>query len=198
MALMTKTRLTALPRYRFDPSRNIIARVSDFSTVRFSYNQYSVPVKYAGKEVSVKGYGNEIVIMYQNTELARYPRCYDKGQTIYRLEHYWDLIEKRPRSVFNAKPVKDSVSDQLLEIGRKLSGPREMVKLLRLYTDYGEEKLLKAIDNLKGSEITVEQIQAHLIPVSTLVKMPLSIDIKVSKPQFNKYDILLAGGGTAV
>lgn len=72
-----------------------------------------------------------------------------------------------------------------------------MVKLLRLYTDYGEEKLLKAIDNLKGSEITVEQIQAHLIPVNPPVKMPIGLDIKVSKPQFNKYDALLAGG-TAV
>lgn len=195
MALMTKTRLTALPQYRFDPSRSIIARVSDFSTVRFSYNQYSVPVKYAGKEVSIKGYGNEIVILYQNTELVRYPRCYDRGQTQYRLEHYLDLIEKRPRSVFNAKPVKDSVSAQLLEFGRKLSGPREMVKLLRLYTDYGEDKLFKAIESLKGSEITVEQIQAHLIPVNTPAKIPLNIDnIKVSKPQFNKYDALLTGG----
>lgn len=36
MVLMTKTRLTTLPRYRFDPSRSIIARVSDFSTVRFN------------------------------------------------------------------------------------------------------------------------------------------------------------------
>ena len=202
MALVTKIRLTALPRYQFDPSRSIIARVSDFSTVRFSYNQYSVPVKYAGKEVSIKGYGNEIVILYQNTELARYPRCYDRGQIKYRLEHYLDLIEKRPRSVFNAKPVKDSVSSQLLEFGRKLSGPKEMVKLLRLYTDYGEDKLLKIIDNLKGSEITIEQIQAHLIPVNALAKIPLKTfpnldNIKVSKPQFNKYDALLTGG-TAV
>jgi transposase len=196
MAQVTKTRLTALPRYRFDPSKSILARVGDFSTVRFSYNQYSVPVKYAGKEVSVKGYGNEIVILYQNTELARYPRCYERGQTRYRLEHYLDLIEKRPRSVFNAKPVKDHVSAQLLEFGRKLSGPREMVKLLRLYVDHGEDKLLNTIEKLKGSEITIEQIQAHLIPVNSPTKIPLNIDnIKVSKPEFNKYDVLLAGGG---
>ena len=77
-----------------------------------------------------------------------------------------------------------------------------MVKLLRLYTDYGEDKLLKIIDNLKGSEITIEQIQAHLIPVNALAKIPLKTfpnldNIKVSKPQFNKYDALLTGG-TAV
>jgi len=99
----------------------------------------------------------------------------DRGQTKYRLEHYLDLIEKRPRSVFNAKPVKDSVSVQLLEFDRKLSGPREMVKLLRLYTDYGEDKLLKTIETIKGSEITVEQIQAHLIPVNAPAKIPLKI-----------------------
>lgn len=193
MAQATRARMTALPRYQFDPSKSITARVDDFSTVKFDYNYYSVPVKYAGKEVSIKGYGNELIIMYRNTQLAKYPRCYERGQTKYRLEHYIDLIEKRPRSALNAKPVKSTLSAELLEVSRRLSDPRQVVKLLRLYVDYGEDKLLSAISCILGPEITVEQIKGHLIPVSTPTRIQTKIDVKVAKPQFNKYDALLTG-----
>lgn len=105
MAKAAKARMTKLPRYRFDPSKTIIATVDSFSTVRLDYNHYSVPVKYVSKEVSTKGYGNELIIMYRNMEIARYHRCYERGKTKYQLTYYIDLIEKRPRSVFNARPV---------------------------------------------------------------------------------------------
>ncbi|MTI85372.1 MAG: IS21 family transposase [Firmicutes bacterium] len=194
MASTARVRMTRLPRYRFDPSKSMTARVDDFSTVRFDYNHYSVPVKYTGKEVSVKGYGNEVMMLYRNTEIASYQRCYQRGQTKYRLEHYIDLIEKRPRSVFNAKPVKSNISTELFEIGKRLSGPREMVKLLRLFVDYGEDKLLSAINCIQGTKISIEQIKAHLIPVNTPTKVHSRIDIEVSKPQLDKYDNLMSGG----
>ena len=105
-----------------------------------------------------------------------------------------DLIEQRPRSVFNTKPVKSNIPIELFEIGKRLSGPREMVKLLRMYIDYGEEMLLTAISRIKTPEITVEQIHAHLTPVDTPLKIPTKIDIKVSQPQFEKYNALIDRG----
>ena len=177
MAQASRVRMTQLPRYKFDSSKTITAKVDDFSTVRFDYNHYSVPIRYAGKDISVKGYGNEVVMMYRNTEIARFPRCYKRGQTKYQLEHYIDLIEKRPRSVFNAKPVKSNISNELLEIGKRLSGPREMVKLLRLYVDYGEDKLMTAISSIQNPEISVEQIRALLIPVSAYTNIKPKIDV---------------------
>ncbi len=194
MALASRVCMTMLPRYNFDPSKTITAGVDDFSTVRFDGNNYSVPVKFTGKEVSVKGYGNEVVMFYRNSEITRYPRCYEKGRTKYRLEHYIDLIEQRPRSVFNAKPVKDNISAELLAIGSRLSGPREMVKLLRLCVDYGEDKVMSAISRIKGSELSVEQVRAYLIPVHKPIKIQPKVDIQVVKPQFEKYDALLNRG----
>jgi hypothetical protein len=191
MALASRARMAPLPKYRFDPSKAIAAKVDDYSTVRFDSNNYSVPVKYAGKEVSVKGYGNEVAVFYRNNEIARYTRCYEKGKTEYRLEHYLDLIESRPRSVFNARPVKHNVSAKLLETGRRLSGPREMVKLLRLCVDYGEEKVLGAINCIRTPKLSVEQVRAYLIPVNEPVKIDPKIDIPVAKPQIEKYDALV-------
>lgn len=194
MAKTATAMMATLPKFKFDPSKSIIARVDYFSTTKFDYNHYSVPVKYADKEVTIKGYGNEIIILYHNSEIARYPRCYQRGETKYRLEHYIDLIEQRPRSVFNAKPVKSTISAELMEIGKKLSGPREMVKLLRMYVDFGEDRLLAAIKYLQGTEISTAQIHGYLIPANQPTRIQPRIDVKVAKPQIGKYDTLLIGG----
>ncbi len=194
MAQVARAAMTPLPRYRFDPSKSLTVRVDDYSTVRFDYNHYSVPVPYAGKEVSVKGYGNCVVILYRSQEIARYTRYYERGKTQYRLAHYIDLIEKRPRSVFNARPVKDNISEELLKLGRRLSGPREMVKLLRLLMDHGEEPIMAAIDSIKSPEISLEQIRAYLIPVHTPAAVHPLFDVKVEKPQMKRYDGLIRGG----
>ena len=69
-----------------------------------------------------------------------------------------------------------------------------MVKLLRLFVDYGEDKLMSAIDCTQGPEISIEQIRAYLIPVNTPTKVHSRIDIKVSKPQLDKYNNLMSGG----
>lgn len=194
MAQSASARMAQLPKFKFDPSKSITARVDDFSTVRFDCNSYSVPVKYAGKELTIKGYGNEIAIMYQSSKIAQYPRCYQRGATKYRLEHYIDLIEQRPRSAYNAKPVKSNISQELMEVGRRLSSPREMVKLLRMYVDFGEERLMTAIKCVQGTAISIEQIQAQLIPVNQPSKIQSMFDVKVARPQFGKYDQLLTKG----
>jgi len=192
MAAASQSCMIPQPRYKFDTSKTIIAKADTYSTVRFDCNNYSVPAKYAGKEISVKGYGNEVVMFYHNAEIARYSRCYDKGKTKYCLEHYIDLIERRPRSVFNAKPVKDNISAKLLEIGQRLSGPKEMVKLLRLCVDYGEQKVIDAINRIGTAELSVEQVCAYLIPVNTPMEIQTKIDIRVTKPQLEKYDTLMS------
>ena len=194
MAQSSNARMARLPKYKFDPSKSIMARVDEFSTVRFDYNNYSVPVKYVSKEVTIKGYGNEIAILYRSSEIARYSRCYQRSTTKYQLEHYIDLIEQRPRSAYNAKPVKSTLSEELMEIGRRLSGPREMVKLLRMYIQFGEERLMAAIKCIQTTELSTEQIQAHLIPVNQPTKLPLKQDIQVAKPQFEKYNDLMNRG----
>ncbi len=194
MAHEARGMMTPLPPYRFDSSKTIYSKVDSFSTVRFDYNHYSVPADYAGKDVSIKGFGNEIIILYRNKEIARYFRCYQRGETLYRMEHYLDLIEKRPRSVFNAKPVKSNVSNKLIEIGKRLSGPREMVKLLRLFVDYGEEKLMEVISYIRTPEITIEQVQAHLLPANKTVEVSQEIEVNVATPQINKYDTLINRG----
>lgn len=66
--------LTPLPTYRLDVSRSITVKVDKFSTVKFDYNYYLVPIEYAGKSVSITGYGNDVYIYYQYKQIPHYQR----------------------------------------------------------------------------------------------------------------------------
>ena len=156
--------LHAIPSYRYDTSRKATPEVGDYSTVRFDKNNYSVPVRYLRKTVTVKGYANEVHIMHGGELIAAYDRSYGSGKTQYRLEHYIDLIERKPRCVFQAKPVRETVTQELLEWGKLLPGGNaEMVKLLRLCVDYGEEKILSIRDSMpKGVIPTVDMVRSQL------------------------------------
>lgn len=156
--------LNAVPSYRFDTSRTTTPRAGDYSTVRFDRNNYSVPVKYIRKEVTVKGYANEVHILAGNELIATFDRCYGTKNTSYRLEHYIDLLERKPRCVFQAKPVRATIAQELMEWGKLLPGGNtEMVKLLRLCVDYGEERLLSIKYSLPAGVVpTVDIIRSHL------------------------------------
>ena len=104
---------------------------------------------------------------------------------------YLELIEQRPRSAYNAKPVKANLSTELMEIGRRLSGPREMVKLLKLYANYGEKKILAALSQQSGQEISIQQIEAQLLVLESPLSLQTDLDIKVERHRLNKYDDLL-------
>jgi hypothetical protein len=157
--------LKPIPKYQFDTSKTVVASVDDYSTVRYEKNNYSVPVKFLRKDVTVKGYGNHINILHQNAVIATYTRCYFSNKTEYKLEHYIDLLERKPRSVFNSKPVKANVTKALLDWGKQLpGGNKEMVKLLRLCVDYGQDRIL----NIKN------QIPSHIVPTVDMVRTHLN------------------------
>ena len=182
--------LTPIPRYRYDTSKTIMAKVDDFSTVRYEKNNYSVPTKYLRKDITVKGYANTLCILHNNSIIATYSRYYGSGNTQYRLEHYIDLIERKPRSVFNAKPVKENITQELLDWGSHLpGGNKEMVKLLRLCVDYGEEKILAIKRSIPSRIIpTVDMVRIYLQePVESPV-VYLNHEITVNTTDLTKYD----------
>lgn len=182
--------LNTIPRYRFDTSKTAIAKVDDFSTVRYEKNNYSVPTKYLRKDVTVKGYANNICILHEGLVIATYSRQYGSGNTQYRLEHYIDLLERKPRSVYNARPVKETLTKELLDWGNQLpGGNKEMVKLLRLCVDYGEARIL-AIKRLIPSQVvpTVDMVRTYLNePVNSSV-IYLKNEIGITQTNLRKYD----------
>lgn len=182
--------LCAIPRFKFDTSKTAVAVVDDCSTVRYEKNNYSVPTKYLRQEVTVKGYGNYIKIMHRNLEIASFSRCYYSGRTEYKLKHYIDLLERKPRSVFNARPVKENIVNELLEWGSLLpGGNKEMVKLLRLCVDYGQDRIL-SIKHLIPSNIvpSVDMVRTYLDEPTEASTIYIKNDVEVDSVDLKKYD----------
>ncbi|MDD3041266.1 IS21 family transposase [Bacteroides sp.] len=182
--------LSQIPAYRFDTSRTATPSVGDYSTVRFDKNNYSVPVRYLRKTIIAKGYANKVCFFYDNEIIATYDRIYGSGKTEYRLEHYLDLLERKPRSVFQAKPVKSNVTKELLDWGRLLPGQNaEMVKLLRLCVDYGEERILSIKQQLPQNLVpTVDMIRSQLHETPESNVLYLKNEITVTSTDLRKYD----------
>ncbi len=92
--------------------------------------------------------------------------------------------------------MKQNVSARLIEIGRRLSRPEEMVKLLQLCVDYGEDNVLEAAGRIKASELSVSQVPGYLTPIGVLMVVDSKIHVPVTKPQFDKYDTSVSKGAT--
>lgn len=182
--------LHSVPVYRYDTSRTATPEVGDYSTVRFEKNNYSVPVRYLRRTVIVKGYADKVLIMYNGKLIATHDRLFGSGKTSYRLEHYIDLLERKPRSVFQAKPVRDTVAEELIDWGKKLPGGNsEMVKLLRLCVDHGEEKILAVKHSLPSGIIpTVDIIRTYLHKPAETNLIHMSNDIEVADPDLVRFD----------
>jgi transposase len=97
--------LRPLPLYPFETAKCTSVRANAFSTVRFKTNNYSVPVEYAGHTVGVKGYAEKVEVYADGRLIAAHARCFGKHQSVYKLEHYMPLLERRGRAILNAAPV---------------------------------------------------------------------------------------------
>ena len=169
MAENCKDHWIPLPPYRYDTSNTLQIKADDFSLVRFDHNKYSVPYQYSSK-------------------MIKYDRDYRHNQTHYRLEHYIGLIEKRPRSVYNAAPIKETVPTELYQFLMKLSSPKEIVKVLRLYLDTGNA----VMKHLPYAD-SYNTLYAGVIG-SPVRKMQIESSIEIVPPDLKRYDSLMKGG----
>ena len=122
--------LHPLPGYRFETAKSINARVDSFSTVRFRTNRYSVPVRYVGKQVGIKGYPETVRIFFNGDLIASHDRIFSRNGVSYRLEHYLPLLEQRGRAILNAAPVRQNIPPEIFDHLKEMDHP-DAVKLLR-------------------------------------------------------------------
>lgn len=141
--------LRPLPLHPFDTSIKNNAIVSPTGLVTFDRNVYSVPPENAGKTVTVKAFWNRVVIVLKNEELASHSRLKGRRKESIKLEHYLDILERKPRGSRNAVAVRNLGEEwQKLRIkmctGSK-SRYREFTKILLLNREIEPEKLAKAL-----------------------------------------------------
>ena len=88
--------LLGLPAEPFDACESAAPRVDAKSLVTIRQNRYSVPVRLAGLKVSVRVGAREITINHGGREVARHERLHGKSGTSAQLDHYLELLERKP------------------------------------------------------------------------------------------------------
>ena len=142
--LEEKQCLHPLPAYIFETAKCMNVRVNAFATVRFRTNSYSVPVKYAGRQVGIKGYPETVDIYYEGKKISTHRRLFGKNQHSYHLEDYMPLLEKRPRAVLDAAPVKQNVPPEVLSELRANAGKRDnTIRILREHSSQKPHSVIK-------------------------------------------------------
>jgi transposase len=106
----------------YDLSEIFYRKVQTDCRVCFKGNFYSVPFKYAGKEISLKLLENDIEIYYRNDLVAEHILSNDKNQDIVIEEHFSGLKELQ----YTANPPKIELSYPDVEI-RSLSFYQEVI-----------------------------------------------------------------------
>ena len=131
--------LRTLPSVPLEPCEKRAARVSSTAMVRYRTNDYSVPTAYGYRDVMVKGFVDEVVIICAGEEIARHARCYDEGVFVSNPLHYLALIETKPGALDQAAALQDwNLPDifqhlrHLLEARMGNKGKREFIQVLRL------------------------------------------------------------------
>lgn len=173
-----KSALFPLPRASYDSAKRAEGRVSSYSTVRFDTNSYSVPVKHCGSKVTIKVFPEQIEIIRNGEIIATHQRCFQRHQSIFRLEHYLPLLEKKGRAIFQAKPVRDNVPDYFLEwLRRQEMKPKQLVQLLRLSNELGFDAVMHNCAGL-----------LHALPITS---SPVIRDtVQVMAVDLGAYDVL--------
>src|SRR5215210_8701133 len=69
-------RCCALPTVPLEPCEKRAGRVSSTSLVRYRGNDYSVPAAYGFRDVVVKGFVDQVVILCGGAVVARHKRAY--------------------------------------------------------------------------------------------------------------------------
>jgi transposase len=131
--------LRDLPAVPLEPCEKRAARVSSTALVRYRTNDYSVPTTYGFRDVVVKGFVHEVVILCGGAEIARHPRCYGEGAFVADPLHYLALIETKPGALDQAAALQGWALPEVFQHLRHLlearmgnRGKREFIQVLRL------------------------------------------------------------------
>jgi hypothetical protein len=164
--------------------------------------------------VQAKAYASSIELWHGGRCVARHERCYRRQQQILDLEHYLDVLYRKPGALAGSKPLEqrrqaglwppsfDRIWEALMERQGKQSGTRQMIDLLKLSQKHGHEKFQKAVETALSSSCYDSAAVRHLLSAEDLRHAACeAIDVGALEryarpmPVMLEYDQLLTTGG---
>jgi transposase len=184
--------------------------VDNKSRVRVKTNWYSAPL-WPGLRVTARVWPSLIEIEHDGTCVARHQRNYGRGHQILNLEHYLDVLEKKPGAMAGSTPLEqwrqagrwpeclDRIWKKLEERYGKSGGTREMIGLVRVGLGSGWDRLISAVEEALRLGVTDAAAVLHIMRTPNAeerrrYQIELSEELaQFERPQpvMNEYDLLL-------
>ncbi|GEN81825.1 IS21 family transposase [Sporosarcina luteola] len=206
-----KSKLHPLPVDRFEACRLLSCQVDKTSLITVDTNQYSVPTYFVGQAVWAKNFVDRVIVVAQNQVIAEHTRSNDRYEMITVLDHYLDILLKKPRAIRDAHAFQsDAIPEVFRNFHRKMreqegaEGDRKFIRLLLLHREIGMEGLTKALQEAEQTqvyryEVVHEIIQRNTNGVVEFDQLPQKktptnlLEYKVQKTNVEKYGQLLGG-----
>jgi len=177
--LIERDHLLGLAEEGFDLAQTSFPVVNGLGCAKVLTNGYSVPLP-AGTQVQAKAYASAVELWHAGQCVARHERCYRRQQQILNLEHYLDVLHRKPGAFAGSKPLEqrrqaglwpasfDRIWQALMERHGKQSGTRQMIELLQLAVKHGQAKLQEAIETALANHCYDAAAVRHLLHVAEL------------------------------
>lgn len=179
-----REKLLALPATPYEACEKRLTRVTSLALVRYRTNDYSVPAEWGHREVLVKGFVEEVVIVSGSEVIARHARSYEREDLIFDPLHYLALLEQKPNALDQAKPLAGwelpagfAELRRLMEARLSKKGKREFVQVLRLLETFAQSDVAWAIDDaLRLGTISFDAVK-HLL-LGRIEQRPPRLDLE--------------------
>ena len=152
LLLTEKEHLLPLCAEDFELAEVSFPRIDQAGCAKVRTNFYSVPLK-PGTLVEARAFSSVVEFRQDGVRVAQHERSYDRSQKILDLEHYLDVLERKPGALRGSKPLAQwraqgrwpASYDRLWELmtlrhGRQ-GGTRAMVGVIRMGREFGYAKL---------------------------------------------------------
>jgi transposase len=148
--------LLPLAQEGFDLAEVSFPKVDGSGCVRVRTNFYSAPLP-ADTRVQAKVYADRVEVWHEGAEVARHERSYGRFQQVLELEHYLEVLERKPGALAGSTALKqwrargrwpadyDRYWEVLIRRHGKQPGTRQMIELLGLGKKHGYGRLREAV-----------------------------------------------------
>ena len=93
------------PAEPFEPGLTLTPRVDRYGQVMVRQCQYSVPARLIGRRVRVQLRASELLIFDGRVQVARHERCTTKGGAVLLLDHYLEVLVRKPGAFPGSTPL---------------------------------------------------------------------------------------------
>jgi len=167
MLMEERSSLAQLPLAPYEVDETVRAKVYKDQTVRYDKFKYSVPHGYVGKNVTLRVSPFKLKVYFRGNLLYDHDRQGPGGQDQYILDHYLEVLSRKPRAAGQALPIKKGVMPPqcraFLELCPAPDANRQLVEVMLLARDTGEDRVLAALDDaITTGKPNLEMVRYYL------------------------------------